>query len=365
MSEADSGEKTFEATDQRREEFRKQGRYARSKDAAGVAALGVLAMGLLASRRQLSAATEALFSRTLGDLGAVERMGPMHAFRAAAAPLFGEVLPVLGGAIGVAMLIGAAQVGFRINTDAVAVKFDRLDPKQGLDKLIAFKKNAAELAISLVRVGAVGTVAWTAITRELPMLLTISQAPLAASMQAAVGAIGNIVFAVLGALVVVAAADYGYAWFTLQSEMKMSRQERMDESKREEGDVKQKGRMKQRARAHLRKFSIEGVKGADVIVTNPTHVAVALRYGPKDAAPVVVAKGLDEVALRIRSIARRHGIPILENRPLARALHAEVTVGRPVPQAHFAAVAHVLAFVYRLEKRGAIRGTRRASSSDR
>lgn len=377
MSEADSGEKTFEATDQRREDFRKKGRYARSKDAAGIAALGVLTLGLLASRRQLSAATEVLFTRTLGDLGALDRMGAFAALRSAAAPIAAEIAPILGGAVTVAMLLGAAQVGFRLNTEAVKVDFDRIHPKHGLEKLVALKKNTAELGISLARVSAVGAVAWTAVTRELPVLLTIAQAPLVASMEAAVAAVGHIVFAILGALVVVAGADYAYAWFSLQAEMRMTRQERMDESKREEGDVKAKGRMKARARAHLKKFSIEGVKAADVIVTNPTHVAVALRYGTRDVAPVVVAKGLDEVALRIRSIARKHGIPILENRPLARALHAEVAVGRPVPQAHFAAVAHVLAFVYRLEKRGALderaggergpsrAGTRRASSSQR
>lgn len=365
MSEADSAEKTFEATEQRREDFRKKGRYARAKDATGIAALGVVAMGLLASRRQLSAATEALFARTLGDLGAIDRMGAFAALRAASMPIATEIVPVVSGAVVVAMLVGAAQVGFRINTDAVSPDFERLDPKNGLERLIAFKKNVAELGISLGRLAAVGSVAWIAVSRELPVLLTLAQAPLVASMEVAVSAVGHVVFAILGALVVVAGADYAYAWFTLEAEMRMTRQERMDEAKREDGDPKAKGRMKARARAHLKKFSIEGVKGADVIVTNPTHVAVALRYGPRDVAPVVVAKGLDEIALRIRSIARKHGIPILENRPLARALHAEVAVGRPVPQAHFAAVAQVLAFVYRLEKRGAISGTRRASSSNR
>jgi flagellar biosynthetic protein FlhB len=97
-----------------------------------------------------------------------------------------------------------------------------------------------------------------------------------------------------------------------------------------------------------RKRALNAVKNADVIVTNPTHVAVALRYGPKDPAPVVLAKGHDEVALRIRAEARKHGIPILENRRLARALDAEVAIGRPVPAAHFAAVARILAFVFRL-----------------
>ena len=357
---ADSGEKTFEATEQRREEFRKQGRYARAKDASGIAATAAVVLGLMASRRQMSSAFDVLFSRTIGDLGALDRLGAMSALRAATVPIFAEIFPVLIGAAVLAMLIGAAQVGFRINTEAISPKFERLDPKGGLDKLFSLKKNFAELALSLARVGAVGTVAYNAISRELPVLVSVAQAPLQGSTEVALGAISRVIFSVLVSLFVIAAADYAYSWFSLEQEMKMTRQERIEESKREDGDPKLKAKMKARARQLLKKASIEGVKTADVIVTNPTHVAVALRYGPKDAAPIVVAKGTDEVALRIRTKARALGIPILENRPLARALNAEVTVGRPIPQAHFAAVAQVLAFVYRLKKRGAIGGTRRA-----
>jgi flagellar biosynthetic protein FlhB len=121
--------------------------------------------------------------------------------------------------------------------------------------------------------------------------------------------------------------------------------------------------MRQRARALARKRAITNVKTADVVVANPTHISVALRYSEKDAAPIVVAKGHDEVAMQIRAEARKHGIPILENRPLARALDAEVRVGHPIPAAHFTAVAKVLAFVYRLRGprgRGARAGTTRA-----
>jgi flagellar biosynthetic protein FlhB len=116
--------------------------------------------------------------------------------------------------------------------------------------------------------------------------------------------------------------------------------------------------MRARARALAKKRAIQNVKKADVVVTNPTHIAVALRYGDKDAAPVVVAKGHDDDALRIRSEARKYGIPILENRPLARALDAEVPVGRAIPVAHFAAVARILAYVFRLKNKR--RGTHRA-----
>lgn len=359
MSEQ-QGEKSFEATDQRREEFRKQGRYARAKDVGGLAATIAVLLGTVAARKQILGAFEILFARSLGDIGALDRLGVSGAIRAAAMPMLAEVGPILAAAGVLAFLGSAAQVGFRINTDAIAVKFDRLDPKAGLDRLIAFRKNFEELGISLLRVFAVGYVAYRAVDRELPVLLSIARAPIAASGEIAGAAVARVMFAVLIALVVIGVADYAHSWFQLERDLKMTRQERVEESRQQEGDPKAKGRMKARARALAKKRGLQSVKMADVIVTNPTHVAVALRYGPRDPAPVVIAKGIDDFALRIRTEARRHGIPILENRPLARALNAEVAVGRIVPQAHFAAVAQVLAFVYRLKKRGAIGGTRRA-----
>jgi flagellar biosynthetic protein FlhB len=354
------GERSFDATDQRREEFRKQGRFARAKDVGGLAATVAVVLGTIAARRQLLGAFELLFARSVGDVEALDRLGAAGALRAAATPVLGEAGPILAAAAVLAFLTSAAQVGFRINTDAVSVKFDRLDPKAGLDRLIAFRKNFEELGVSLLRVFAVGYVAYRAVDRELPSLLSIARAPIAASGELASAAVARVVLAVLVALVVVGVADYAHAWFSLERDLKMTRQERVEESRQQDGDPKAKGRMKARARAIAKKRGVGSVKSADVIVTNPTHVAVALRYGPNDAAPVVVAKGTDEAALRIRTEARRLGIPIMENRPLARALNAEVSIGRLVPQAHFAAVAQVLAFVYRLKKRGAIGGTRLA-----
>jgi flagellar biosynthetic protein FlhB len=360
MADDSGGEKSFEATDQRREEFKKQGRYAKAKDLGGLAATGAAVLGTIAARRQLVAAFDLLFARTVGDMGALERLGSMGAMRAAASPILAEAGPILVGAAAIALLASAAQVGFRINTDAISVKLDRLDPKGGLERLVAFKKNFVELALSLVRVSTVAIVAYEAVHRELPVLLSLARAPLAASAESSAGAVARVVISVLLALVVVSAADYAWAWFSLEQDLKMTRKERIDESRQSDGDPKQKQRMKARARAIAKNRAVQSVMSADVIVTNPTHYAVGLRYGPQDIAPIVVAKGTDDVALQIRTEARRLGIPILENRPLARALYAEVAVGRMVPQAQFAAVAQVLAFVFRLKKRGALGGTRRA-----
>jgi flagellar biosynthetic protein FlhB len=131
----------------------------------------------------------------------------------------------------------------------------------------------------------------------------------------------------------------------------MSRQEIKDEMKQQEGDPRHKQKMRARARERLRRGLAKMVKTADVIVANPTHISVGLRYRPKDGAPVVVAKGYDEVALFIRQLAKDAGVPVVENKPLARAIAKRVKVGRQIPVDLYSAVAEVLAFVYRLKNR--------------
>jgi flagellar biosynthesis protein FlhB len=259
MADDSNGEKSFEATDQRREEFRKQGRYAKAKDLGGLAATGAVVLGTIAARRQLISAFDVLFSRSVGDMGALARLGASGALRAAAVPIIVEVGPLLAGAAVLALLASAAQVGFRTNSDAITIKFDRLDPKAGLDRLIAFKKNFAELGLSLVRVSTVGIVAYQAVVRELPVLLSVARAPLAASAESSAGAVARVTLAVLVALLVVAGADYAYAWFALEQELKMTRKERIDESRQQDGDPKAKGRMKSRARAIAKNRAVQSV----------------------------------------------------------------------------------------------------------
>jgi flagellar biosynthetic protein FlhB len=354
MSDADSGERTYEPTEQRREKFRKEGRHAQSKDIGGVAAT-VAGFGVLvAGRHSLADGARIMLVRCLGDPGAFERIGVRAAFEAAS-PLLVEAASMLAAAAVAGVLASGAQTRFRLNFEAVGFKPERLDLRNGLGRIFAFKKNAVQLLLSLLRTAGAGAVAYHAVGRELPRLLLTAQAPLGASVEAAGGAVGRVLAHVLLVLGLLAVVEYAVSWFTLEREMKMTRKERTDEAKQEDGDPKVKARMKARARANAKKRALTAVKTADVVVTNPTHIAVALRYGAKDVAPIVVAKGHDELALRIRSEARRAGIPVLENRPLARRLDAEVQVGRSIGQAHFAAVAQVLAFVYRLKKRGALR----------
>jgi flagellar biosynthetic protein FlhB len=350
----DAGDRTYDPTDARKEEFRKQGRFAKARDAAGVVATAAVITVLAGSQERYASLARTLYESTLGDLGALERLGPAAVLGSAALSLAALSGAAIGAAVLASIAVSVAQARFRTYTELLAPDVARLDPRQGVARLFSPKRAALETIVAILRVVAVGALATHALSKELPLLVTLARVPLRDAVPAMLGALGRTAGMATGALLLVAAIDYAQSFFTLSREMKMTRKELEDETRQSDGDQKTKARMKARGRALAKKRALTAVKSADVVVTNPTHVAVALRYGPNDPAPVVIAKGHDDVALRIRAEARKHGIPILENRRLARALDAEVQLGRPVPAAHFAAVARVLAFVYRL------RGTRRA-----
>ncbi|MDB4943524.1 MAG: hypothetical protein JWP97_3058 [Labilithrix sp.] len=355
----DGGDKSFDPTDQKREQFRKEGRFAKSRDAGGVVAT-IAVLGVLAgSKAGIADGIRTLFAQTLGDLGALHREGPWAVIRLCALHCATLAGPAVAAAMVGSVVIGVAQSGVRPYMEMLTPKPERLDPRGALGKMFSPKRAVSELAVAMLRVGVVGYVAYRAFMLEVPILVSLSRIPLEAALPVLGGVLGRVFALATGSLLIVSLIDYGQSWWSISKELKMTRQERTDESRQQDGDPKAKGRMKQRARSNAKKRSMLSIKSADVIVTNPTHVAVALRYGPKDPAPVVIAKGHDEVALRIRAEARKHGIPILENRRLARALDAEVQVGRPVPPGHFAAVARVLAFVYKLGGKARKRGLAR------
>jgi flagellar biosynthetic protein FlhB len=356
--EESASEKTHEATPHRREQFRKQGRFARARDAGAIATIGAT-LGILAGGRfAVVRIAHELFRRCHGDLGALAEGRGAEALHLAGTTLVAMAAPCAVAAAIAGALAGVAQAGPHLYLELAQFKASRLDPFPRLAQLFQMKHGGAEALLSLLRIAVVGGVAYHAVRAELPRILSLGRASLDASAGDLTGAVTRVTMATLLALLGMAALDYFHSRISLEKEMRMSLKEILEETKQQEGDPKQKARLRTKSRQLAKKRSLANVKQATVVVTNPTHVAVALRYGDQDPAPVVVAKGHDDLALLIRAEARRHGVPILENRPLARALDAEVPLGHPVPAAHFVAVARVLAFVYRLrDRRG---GTGRA-----
>ena len=350
MSEDSDEQKEFDASPRRKEQFRKEGKFPRSKDGAGVLALGTCLMAASLSLGDAASVANRAMHRTWGDLGSITRGDAATPFSIAGGVLLLLCAPPALISVSVGLFVGFAQAGIRFDWDLVSFKPERWNPLPKLKELFSFKQPLVEATLAVMRVVAIAYVGFAALRDHGTSLLQLSRLPLRAGIEELSRVSLRVVTPLVVALGVLSCLEYGHSWYRLRKEMRMSRKEMMDENKAEDGDPKVKGRMRQRARALAKKRSLKNVKDATVVVTNPTHVAVALRYGPKDPAPVVVAKGHDAVALQIRAEARRHRIPIVENRRLARAIDATVEIGHPIAADHFAAVAKVLAFVYGLRQ---------------
>lgn len=346
MSEdADKESKTEQASEKRRRELRDEGKVAQSHDVVSAATLiaAIFALALTSSR--MASDLSGFAVRTLRLVDAHE---PMSALRAALATLTGA-LPTLCAASLAAIVAGLAQTKGLFSMDLIMPKLERLDPTSRLKQLIPSKEMATELGKSLLKIGAVGIVLYRIVEDVLPTFLVLGSE----DSRAAASTVGTAAVRVLawaaGAFAVVAAIDYALALRRFNDDAMMSKQELKEEHKQEEQDPAIKRKMRQRAREILAQAKAGDLKTATVLVTNPTHFAVALRYDPsKDAVPIVVGKALDEGALRMRTEARGYRIPIVENRPLARALHKAGKIGKPIPAEMYRAVAEIIAHVMRL-----------------
>jgi flagellar biosynthetic protein FlhB len=257
------------------------------------------------------------------------------------------LLPLLLAALGV----NVAQVGFNLSLKPLQPSLSKLNPINGMKRLFG-PKGLVELGKSLFKIVVIGTVGTLTIRDKLPELLALSGTTVGIYLETVSGVVLLLGIRVVAALIVLSILDFTYQRYQHRKGLKMTKQEVKDELKQSEGDPMVKGRLRALMRQMARDRMMEGIKRADVVVTNPIHVAVALRYDPaKAGAPMVVAKGARKMAQRIKDIAREHEVPIVENPPLARQLFKLADVGDLVPASLYKAVAEVLAFVYRLKGR--------------
>ncbi|MSP25133.1 MAG: EscU/YscU/HrcU family type III secretion system export apparatus switch protein [Myxococcales bacterium] len=348
---AEDGNKPHPATPKRREENLKEGRFPKARDTTAVAGLLAAVGALVVFRDDISSACATSFVRCHGQLDAVMRGDADVVASMLPDALLAMVVPPAIATAVAGALAGGWQAGFRLYPEMMKLKFEALNPLPKLKDMVNPKKSGTELIIAMLRVGLVGWVCYKQLLADVPALLGLTGAPVASSISLIIDILLRLTLKVILTLAILAALDYAYNRWELEREMSMSDQEVKDEMKQQDLDPKLKGKLKERARQAARKRVLAAVASADAVVTNPTHISVALRYSAKDFAPTVVAKGHDDLALRIRAEARKHGIPILENRRLARALDAEVEMGHPIPGQHYVAVAKVLAFVFKLRGR--------------
>ena len=262
-------------------------------------------------------------------------------------------LPLLLIGILVAVVFTMAQTRLLVSTKSMQFKFSRLNPLQGLKKMITLRA-LVELLKSVIKIAVLSYIVYISLRDKILMLPRLMDMSIEAGMAFIGGMIMSIVKSAAYVFVALAAMDYVYQWWDYEKNLRMSKQEVKEEYKQTEGDPQIKGQIRQKQRHMATQRMMQSVPKADVVIRNPTHYAVAIRYdAEKDRAPIVLAKGADSLALRIIAEAEKHGIVITENRPLARGLYESVEIDKEIPSEFYQAVAEVLVFVYSLKKQNA------------
>ncbi|MDH3582980.1 MAG: flagellar biosynthesis protein FlhB [Phycisphaerae bacterium] len=352
MPEHESGgDKTERPTPRRREEARQEGNVARSQDlsSAFLRLGGVLLLWAFggAALHTMKSMVAAMISEPLGpdalrptQIGFLGTWGVELAVRI--------LLPLAGGLFLLGLVGGVGQVGFVFSSRPLMPRLSKISPIAGFKRLFSLR-SVMRMLMSVLKIGVVLAVATLALRSDLPRILALVRLDPAALLAAASWLVFSLAIKLGAVLLILGLLDFAYQKWQHEQELKMTKQEVKDELKRMEGDplVKQR-RAKVARQLALHRLAVD-VPTADVVVTNPTHFAVALKYdGAEMTAPRVVAKGGDFMAHRIRHLAMVHQVPLVERPPLARALYRQVEVGQEIPAEFFAAVAEILAYVYRL-----------------
>ena len=356
---ADSAQDRHLPASQRKiKKAREDGQVARSRDlshfaaiAAGGALLATMAPTLAAWLKNLLATGLQFDARLLAAPGAMgERLADL------ALRMVWVVLPLGGTMLAVAVAAGVASGGWNWTFKPMAPNFGKLNPMAGLGRMFS-KHQLGETLKACVLALVLGSIGALYLRAQLPAFATLLELPLPAALSQAAATLQGGGVLVLLALAVFALIDVPLQRKWLQDRLKMSHQELKEEFRQLEGNVEVKSKMKALMRERTKRRMLAAVPGADLVVMNPSHYAVALKYDERAmAAPRVVAKGVELMALRIRDLAKASGVPVLEAPPLARALYAHAELDREVPAALFAAVAQVLAYVYQLRAAMAGRG---------
>lgn len=352
---AESGQNRNErATPKRKAEARRKGQVAISRDAAAAAAI-LASVGLLywLVTPGMTALTSILQSwLTLATDEAARRALTLDHLPVLLSRIAGDVFfllaPVMAGIAVVGIGANLAQTGFLWRREALQPDPARLNPVQGLARMFSLR-SVTESLKALLKIAAIGGTGFLAFRHEMNRFPELTQYELNGLLLAVGWITLKAALLMACAAAIIGLLDYAYQRYEWERSLRMTKEEIKEEHREAEGDPLLRSRVRTMQKEMARRRMMTAVPTADVIVTNPTEIAVALQYKPdRMAAPIVVAKGAGFVAARIREIARQHGIPIVENKPVARTLFKLVQIGREVPADLYRAVAEILAFVYRV-----------------
>lgn len=352
MAENDTGqERTEEATPKRREEVRRKGQVAKSAEITSVAVLFVC-MGFFYFNATFMLEKMGLMMRDTFLASGRTRIGLDNIYQILSA-YADQVLVMLGPlfllVVGMAVLVNLLQVGVMFSPESLMPKFSKIDPIKGFGRLFSVRM-LVELVKTILKILIVAGVAYAVLESNMIQVMNLLHLEVVQFSPL----IGKISFQILlGAcaiLVILAVLDYLFQRQQFEKSIKMTKEELKQEMKNTEGDPIVRARVRKIQREMAKKRMMAAVPTADVVITNPTHIAVALKYDQAvTAAPIVVAKGVGEVAERIKEIAREHGVPVVENKSVARLLYQTVKLDSPIPETLYRAVAEILAYVYRLK----------------
>jgi flagellar biosynthetic protein FlhB len=350
MADDSDLEKTEQATPKRIEKAREDGDVPRSRELAACAVLFSAGVSMMMLDQHLGTALRSSlrsglqFDRSMAFDPAVLLMKISHTILDLLIAFAPVALVVIAVAVGAPILVG----GWVFSDKVFVPKFNRLNPIQGISNM--FSKNAlAELVKSILKALLVSCVAYWVVKSDLEPILSLSNMPI----QIGIAEVSHLMLTgfitIVAALIFIAAIDVPYQLYQYAEKLKMTKQQIKDESKETDGNPEIKGKIRQQQREMSRRRMMSKIPTADVVITNPTHYAVAVKYQEDGmSAPIVVAKGADAVALKIREIAKEHKIVTLESPKLARALYAHTELDKEIPEALYAAVAEVLAYVFQL-----------------
>ncbi|PID76619.1 MAG: flagellar biosynthesis protein FlhB [Deltaproteobacteria bacterium] len=348
--ESSGGERTEEATSKRREDFREKGQVAQSKEVQTAALFTFMLLFWFLYLPTFWEGATNLFSslfRSFADFEITSNsVMQLSIFIIKECSIL--ILPLLACSLLVGIMSSYFQVGWLFTTKPLVPDFKKLDPIQGSKKFFS-KKALVDLVKSIAKIVLVGYLAYSTIFDHFGQALLLTDANAGISLLFFAKIAGVIFAKVCAALILIAFIDFLYVKWEMEEKMKMTKQEVKEEYKESEGDPRIKSQIRSIQMEMARKRMMAEVPGADVIITNPTHISVAVKYdSSKMEAPIVLAKGADIIAMKIREIARKNDVPIVENPPVARLLH-KIDLGATIPEELFKAVAEILAHVYTLK----------------
>ncbi|MCX8130308.1 MAG: flagellar biosynthesis protein FlhB [Clostridia bacterium] len=345
--------KTEKATPKKKQDARKKGQVLQSREITTAVVLIFVFIGLRIFGKNIYEEMTVYMKRVFSEYPKIDDLFTVNVL----AKLFIEGMtvflkttaPIFAIALVTGLIAGYAQVGFLFTMETLGFKFSRINPLSGLKRIFSMR-SVAELIKSIFKIAVIGYIAYSYLKgEERNVINTMNMEPMNIAIYIGTTSI-NVAIRICVALIILGIFDYAYQWWEYEKSLRMTKQEVKEEYKQVEGNPEVKAKIKQKQRQISMRRMMQQVPQADVVITNPTHFAVAIKYDAAISdAPVVIAKGQDFIAQRIKEVAKENNIEIVENKPLARNLFETVEIGQSIPADLYQAVAEVLAFVYSMK----------------